>query len=241
MSSLLVTCRNKSAVEQHYLPAIRLGGWDGEILVVAPGDTLPPMGEVAGLLMTGGDDIHPRWWDEAELLHTAAAPDEARDALEMPTARAAWAAGLPILGICRGEQLLNVALGGSLIQDLPSQFHAEAILHQRGTSALPELAHTVQVAVGSKLASLVHGPEVEVNSRHHQAVLRVAPGLKPVAWHRSPIMEDKGLLVEAIEAEDAGRWVVGVQWHPENLVGLEGPIGRSALGIFEGFAKALKG
>ena len=239
MSSLLLTCGNKSAAEKHYVPALRLGGWLGEILVASPGPPLPPMDSFCGLLMTGGDDIHPHCWDASEALDDTAHPDPARDALEIPAVRAAWALGLPILGICRGEQLLNVALGGSLIQDLPKRLQIESGLHNRGTSQVPELAHTVQVAADSRLATLVGAPEIEVNSRHHQAVLRLGQGLKAVAWHRSPLPQGEGL-VEAIEAESRDRWVLGVQWHPENLLGLGGACAQAALGIFQGFAAALR-
>ena len=238
MSRLLLTCRNKSAIERSYIPAVRLGGWAGAILPVAPGDPPPDLEGVAGLLMVGGDDIHPRWWDPGEALHPAAEPDEARDDLEIPLAREAWRRGLPILGICRGEQLLNVALGGSLIQDIPSRCGLAPGLHNVGTSAVPEEAHRVDIAPGSRLAALVGAAAATVNSRHHQAVLRVAPGLRAVAWWRDPAGSE---LVEGIEAEAADRWVVGVQWHPENLVGLASATGEAAQGIFRGFAAALAG
>ena len=231
VSSLLITCRNKSAVERHYVPALRLGGWQGEVLLVTPGQPLPPLAGMAGLLMTGGDDIHPRRWDAQEALHPAAEPDEDRDGLEIPAARQAWDLGLPILGICRGEQLLNVALGGSLLQDLPSQLHLDDALHRRGTSDVPEPAHDVTLEPGSRLAALLGATTATVNSRHHQAVLRVAPGLRAVAWHQG--------LVEGVEAVDPARWVVGVQWHPENLVREPGPVGEAALAIFRGFAQVL--
>ena len=244
MSSILITCRNKPAVERHYIPALRRGGWTGAIQVALPGEPLPAMddpslGGIAGLLLTGGDDIHPRWWDPEEALHPKAEADEERDGLEIPAVRRAWGLGLPILGICRGEQLLNVALGGSLIQDLPSRLKVDPGLHNRGTSLVPERAHAVAVDPDSRLAALVGKGVVEVNSRHHQAVLRVAPVLKAVAWHREPAGEGEGL-VEAVEARDPARWVIGVQWHPENLVGEAGPMGEAALGIFQGFVAELK-
>jgi putative glutamine amidotransferase len=239
VSSLLITCQNKSAVERHYIPAVRLGGWTGEIVLAAAGAPAPSLDGIAGLLMPGGYDIHPRRWDEAEPLHHTAEPDESRDELEIPLAREAWRLGLPILGICRGEQLLNVALGGSLIQDIPSRYDLEGSLHNRGTSDEADEAHRVAIAPGSRLAGLVGATEVMVNSRHHQAVLRVAPGLRAVAWHRdSPQGPD---LVEGIEAVAEGRWVVGVQWHPENLVRLDNATGHAAQGIFRGFAAALAG
>ena len=239
MSSILIICRRKPAVERHYLPALRLGGWTGTIQVASPGDPVPELAAFAGLLMTGGDDIHPRWWDPEEPPHATAELDEERDALEIPAVRQAWALGLPILGICRGEQLLNVALGGSLIQDIPSRLLLEPGLHNRGTSDIPEWAHAVTVAADSRLAALVGGTRAEVNSRHHQAVLRVAPELRAVAWHRAARQEGDGL-VEAIEAVDPARWVLGVQWHPENLVGQDGPMGAAALAIFRGFNGALR-
>jgi len=237
VSSLLITCQNKSAVERNYLPAIRRGGWTGDILLAAPGAPPPSLEGVAGLLMPGGYDIHPRHWDEDEALHHTAELDELRDALELPLAREAWRLGLPILGICRGVQVLNVALGGSLIQDIPSLCGLDGETHNLGTPEEAVEAHPVTIAPGTRLAALVGDTEATVNSRHHQAVLRVAPGLRAVAWYRDPGQGPD--LVEAVEAEDPERWVLGVQWHPENLVGLDSPTGRGALGIFQGFASAM--
>jgi len=241
VSSILITCRNKDAVLKHYEPALRGGGWRGEVHLATPGDPLPPLADFQGLLMTGGDDIHPCRWEPPEPVHREAHPDEARDALESAAVQQAWDLKLPILGICRGEQLLNVALGGSLIQDVPSRLKVAPGLHDRGTPSVPELAHRVRVAPDSRLAGLVGTLEVEVNSRHHQAVLRVAGELKPVAWHvEAPADAPRVELVEAVEAVSPDRWVVGVQWHPENLVGLEGPAGLAAQGLFRGFVAALE-
>jgi putative glutamine amidotransferase len=239
VSSLLVTCRNKSSVETHYVPAIRLGGWDGGVLLVGPGDPVPDLGSVCGLLLTGGDDIHPCAWDPDEAVHPEAAPDPDRDALEIPLVIQAWDLGLPILGICRGEQILNVALGGSLIQDVPSFYLCDPGLHRQGSADLPPcLAHGVGVDPASRLRTLVGGTAIEVNSRHHQAVGRLAPGLRAVAWH-GPTSHQGHSLIEAVEAREPERWVVGVQWHPENLAALDQPAGKAALGIFRGFQEAL--
>lgn len=234
VSSLLITCQTPSAVERNYLPALRLGGWNGVVQLATAGGPVPSLDGVAGLLLPGGCDVHPRRWDVDEAAHATAEPDEARDELEITLILEAWRRGLPILGICRGEQVLNVALGGSLIQDIPSRTGLDPGLHNRGTSSEAVEAHQVVIAAGSRLAALVGGTAATVNSRHHQAVLRVAPGLRAVAWFREPGGPE---LVEALEAE--GRWVVGVQWHPENLVRLDSPTGRAALGIFQGFAAAL--
>jgi putative glutamine amidotransferase len=230
-----MTCRNKSAAETNYLPAVRRGGWTGDIRLTAPDDPAPSLAGAAGLLLTGGRDIHPGRWDSGEAPHPSADPDEARDELEISLVREAWRLGLPVLGICRGAQLLNVALGGSLIQDIPSFCGLSQGLHVRGRAGEAVEAHPVAIAPGSRLARLMGGTAATVNSRHHQAVLRVAPVLRAVAWYREGGLE----VVEAVEAED--RWVVGVQWHPEDLVRLETGTGAAALGIFRGFAEALAG
>ena len=238
VSSILVACGDKSGAEKYYLPALRLGGWAGEIHLVAPGDAVPDFELLSGLLLCGGADIHPRCWDEREALHPSAVPDEARDAFEVPLIRKAWEAGLPILGICRGEQILNVALGGSLFQDIPSQFRCEPDRHRFGSAETPDLRHAVHLDPLSRLAELIGCPEIRVNSRHHQAVKRVAPGFKAVGWHRDTAHPETGPLIEAIETEDPHRWVFAVQWHPEGLVGIEDENGLAARRLFEAFVRA---
>ena len=238
MSSILVSCKNKSGAEKHYLPALASAGWSGPIHLAAPGDPLPDLAQVAGLLLTGGDDIHPRHWDEAEALHPKAEVDEARDGVEIPLIRAAWERNLPILGICRGEQILNVALGGSLVQDVPEHYGCEPSRHQHGTPEVPDMHHRVQLAPGSRLRALLGEDVFLVNSRHHQSVKRVAPPLVAVGWHLDTLHPATGPLVEALESADAARWVFGVQWHPENLVGLKGPAGDAARDLFAAFVKA---
>lgn len=236
MSSILLTCRNKESAHKHYVAALRAGGWTGSVELLAPGDPVPSLVGCSGLLLLGGADIHPRHWDPQEPIHPTVELDEGRDALELPLAREAWERGIPILGICRGVQLLNVALGGSLHQDIPSCFGVDPCLHQRGTPDHPELAHAVAVEPDSALAGLVGCTHLEVNSRHHQAVRRIAPGLKAVAWH--PDTHDgEGPLVEAVEAVEAGRFAIGVQWHPENLVGLSSEAGTAALRLFRCFVE----
>ena len=179
---------------------------------------LPPMpegalraafGRLDGLLLPGGGDVaaHRYGGPDSGLLTLV---EEERDALEIALTCWALADGLPTLAICRGIQVLNVAAGGTLIQDVPSQV-AGALVHRSAPGSPPEhLEHTVALAPGSRLAA-VYAPEGEVwvNSRHHQAVDTVAPGLRTTAVATDGV-------IEGIEAED-GRFVVGVQWHPENL------------------------
>ena len=237
MSSILISCRNKTSAVHHYVPALKAAGWHGPLQLVAPGDPTPPLDGVAALLLCGGGDIHPSTWDEAEPVHPATDIDAERDALEVPLVKAAWEQGVPILGICRGEQILNVALGGTLFQDIPTHFECESSRHRRGSADIPDLHHAVAVTHGSRLASLLGTHKVDVNSRHHQAVAQVAPPLRAVAFHPETLQRGVAL-VEAIEAKDADRWAVGVQWHPENLAALEGPAGDAARGLFQGFIQA---
>ena len=238
MSSILVSCKDKSGAEKYYGSALKAAGWTGRTLLAAPEDPLPDLTKASGLLLTGGYDIHPRHWDPTEPVHPKAELDEARDAFELPLIRAAWECRLPILGICRGEQMLNVALGGSLIQDVPEYFACEATRHQHGTPDHPDMHHRVQLAPASRLRALVGEDVFLVNSRHHQAVQRVAPDLVAVGWHLATVQRGTGPLVEALEAADPTRWVFGVQWHPENLVGLKGPAGDAARALFAAFVQA---
>nr|WP_320133434.1 gamma-glutamyl-gamma-aminobutyrate hydrolase family protein [uncultured Holophaga sp.] len=236
MSSLVLTCRDKESAFRYYVSALRQAGWAGGVELLAPGDPAPDPAPVAGLLLLGGADVHPSEWDPAELVHPKAEPDPDRDALELPLIRRAWALGIPILGICRGVQTLNVALGGSLHQDIPEHFGVEPGLHQRGTPAVPELAHGVELDPDSGLSALLGCTRLEVNSRHHQAVKRLAPGLRAVAWHPGT-RDGQGALVEALESEDGTRFALGVQWHPENLVGLDGLPGDAARRLFLAFTR----
>ena len=240
MSSILVSCRNKSGAEKHYLPALRGAGWDGPIDLLAPGDPMPGLDGVAGLLLTGGLDIHPCHWDPAEPVDPTAEPDLDRDAQEVPLVRAAWARGLPVLAICRGEQVLNVALGGSLVQHIPAHYGCDPGRHQHGTADVPDLHHRVQLAPGSRLRALLGEDVFLVNSRHHQAVKRIASPLRAAGWHLDTGHPDTGPLIEALEAADPGRWVFGVQWHPENLIHLKGPAGDAARDLFSAFVKTAK-
>ena len=240
MSSILVSCKDKSGAEKYYGSALRGAGWTGELCLVAPGDQAPDLAGVAGLLLTGGRDIHPHRWDPQESVHPAAEVDADRDAVEMPLIRAAWERHLPILGICRGEQILNVALGGSLIQDVPDHFGCEPQRHQHGQAGIPDMRHRMQLAPGSRLRALLGEDVFLVNSRHHQAVKRVAPALMAVGWHLDTVQATTGPLIEAVEAIDPTRWVFGVQWHPENLVELKGPAGDAARSLFSAFIQQVQ-
>jgi len=163
---------------------------------------------IDGLLLSGGGDIQPALFGEEDsgLLWGV---DEHRDRTELALARWAMAETVPLLAICRGIQILNVVAGGTLIQDIPTQV-INALSH-RSVAGNPraEVAHTVTVEAGSRLAVLVGAGELGVNSAHHQAVKTVAPGL--VVTARAPDGVIEGL-------ERPGHpFCVGVQWHPEAM------------------------
>lgn len=155
-----------------------------------------------GFLFVGGPDVEPRYYGQERLAvcGDACAP---RDTLEIKLMEAALKADKPILGVCRGLQVLNVVLGGTLYQDVPSQ-HGSSLAHGM-EPPYDRDAHPVQVVEGTPLAALL--PIAGVNTRHHQAVDRLAPGLVPMAYAPDG-------LVEAAYLPDK-RFVWAVQWHPE--------------------------
>jgi putative glutamine amidotransferase len=205
----IATCRK---LEDYKQSVLHVGG---EVRVIdssmRPEDALAG---VDGLMLTGGDDVAPsRYREEA---HPAVVEAEAgRDEFELAVIAAARAGDLPIFAICRGVQVLNVACGGTLVQDIPSQLPG-AISH---SLAVPPnqsytLAHEVWIDKDTVLASLMSDrlsdrDACEVNSRHHQAVKELAKGFRASATAPDGI-------IEAIE-DPGARFCLGVQWHPENF------------------------
>jgi putative glutamine amidotransferase len=164
-----------------------------------------------GLLLTGGADIDPRYYGELVRPDAGVKIDAQRDAAELLLTRAALAAELPIFGICRGIQTLNVAAGGSLHQDLGA-LPLDPSVHQQGAPGKAdwEPAHAIAVTPGSRLASVLGGRRAEVNSFHHQAVKVLAADLVATA-------EAPDGVIEALEHR-THPFVVAVQWHPERMV-----------------------
>lgn len=162
---------------------------------------------VHGLLVTGsGSDLAPELYGEHQR-HKFARMSRERATMELGIAKAAYRANVPMLGICGGMQSINVALGGTLYQDIPAQFNTP-IDHLPAYSAT-KTAHAVQIAPGSLLRRIAGKARVEVNSSHHQSIKRVASNLLQTAVAPDGI-------IEAIEAPDRV-FVLGVQWHPEFL------------------------
>ncbi len=166
------------------------------------------LARVDGLLLIGGIDVDPALYGQ-ERHPCLGDVDGEWDSVDVTAARIALRRDLPLLGICRGVQVLNVAAGGSLYQDIPSEVPG-AIEHSREVSGrLPR--HSVSVAQGSRLHEFLGMTWAEVNSSHHQAVRDVAPGFRAVAHAPDGV-------IEAIESPDH-RFALGVQWHPELMVG----------------------
>ncbi|MDD5863753.1 MAG: gamma-glutamyl-gamma-aminobutyrate hydrolase family protein [Firmicutes bacterium] len=161
-----------------------------------------------GFLFTGGGDPDPKYYGQA-MLPQCGATNASRDEFELALLKAVISAGKPILGICRGEQILNVALGGTLIQDIPSQRPEAAAENHRDNDHRRNPSHPARVLPGTFLHSLFGCEELLTNSIHHQAVDTLAPGMRVCALSPAGI-------VEGIEAED-GRFLLGLQWHPEAL------------------------
>jgi putative glutamine amidotransferase len=204
-----------------YLRAIeRAGGIPVVLPPLAPEHVPALVGQLAGICLSGGPDIAPAGYGAPP--HPELGPTEPRlDAFEFEVTRHADVLGLPILGICRGAQSLNVARGGTLIQHLPEV----SALHHRQPDPGRVRTHAVRVEAGSRLARLLGEEATCVNSFHHQAVERVGRGLRPVAWAPDGV-------IEAIEGEGP-RFVLGVQWHAEGLV--DDP---EHLAIFQGLVAA---
>lgn len=157
------------------------------------------------LIIPGGPDMDPRFFGEEPIWQNGYTHYK-RDVFEMEIFRAFHAAGKPMLGICRGCQLMNIALGGDVYQDLPAQCPSAYIKHKQAAPG-DEPTHHVDVAKESLLAQSI-GTRAYVNSRHHQAIRRVADSLHVTAKAPDGV-------IEAVESADGK--ILGVQWHPEDL------------------------
>jgi len=198
-----------------YMRAVEMAGG---LAVALPPFTMENVDSVldhlSGLLLTGGPDLDPTCYGAEPHLELGPT-DPVVDAFEVELCRRAYRRSMPILGICRGAQVLNVARQGTLHQHVPDLI--KGVVEHRQTLPGHHTTHEVRVAPDSGLAQTTGGGPVMVNSFHHQAIDRLGLDLRPVAW-------SKDGLIEAVEGKcghfgKAGHFVVGVQWHAETLVG----------------------
>jgi len=163
-----------------------------------------------GIIITGGEDVNPELYQKPDYAEVCGIPDNYRDSLETLLIRFAFKNKVPLLGICRGNQILNVVNGGTLIPDIPS-FVQTSILHL----SLSDSAHQVVIEPKTRLKWMVESDTLWVNSRHHQCINQLAPGF------RVSVKAPDGI-IEGIELADSTLhpFVIGVQWHPEGLADL---------------------
>jgi putative glutamine amidotransferase len=226
---------------QLYLDGVRRHGGDPATVSAAtpPAERDRLLGEMAGLLLTGGPDLDPALYHET--VAGALDLDPARDALDQQAWTEATRRSVPVFGICRGLQAINVFLGGSLLQDVPSHAgtpygHGPAKTHDLEIDPNSRLARTLAAGDSEGLAATDENddtPELVVNTYHHQAVTqaRLGKGLKAVGWSSS----EAGRLVEALESRDS-HWVVAVQCHPERTESTPDEFE----GVWEAFVRAAR-
>ncbi len=229
-SSAVIDGARRIKVNQSYTDALLAAG----LLPLV----IPPIGDperavhvldaVQGLVLTGGEDVDPERFGE-HAHSTTGAPHAARDACEIALAKEAQRRRIPTLAICRGMQVLNVALGGTLIQDIPSEL-GTAIAHNPGGDRNARV-HRVRIATDSALRDVIGTDSIETNSFHHQALREVASSLRVTASGPDGV-------IEGVESTDPGWWMIGVQWHPEDLVGTAEAWDRQ---LFAAFARAVIG
>ncbi len=207
-----------------YVAGVRAGGVAAdEVLTLAPGDPLPQ--QFDGLLLTGGADVDPVRYGETPRVSNLKTDSE-RDAMDFSLLQQALALQVPILAICRGLQVLDVALGGTLYQDLQED-HATVCPHR--AQIRTERVHEVEILdLPSRLGQILPSPLL-VNSLHHQAVRTLSPQLRVTA--RSSVDH----IVEAMEPAFSYPWLLAVQWHPEEL--LDDPLQRRLFADFVAHAR----
>ena len=201
----------RQGVNSAYVQSIVAAGAVPLILPPAIG-AAHAMGAVDGidaLLLSGGEDLDPSWYGAAASRDLGEV-DRDRDLFELALFAAARQRGIPILGICRGIQLINVALGGTLWQHLPGE-RPSPVEHDR-RDARSARTHEISLEGGSRAASVLGRTAMAVNSFHHQGIRDLASPLRASGW-----AEDG--LVEAVEGPATEPWLLAVQWHPEEMLG----------------------
>jgi putative glutamine amidotransferase len=186
-----------------YVDVVRLAGGVPLVLPAVEGEIPEALEAIEALILPGGGDVDPAHYGGVR--HEANYGISAeRDGFELALARVVLARSIPVLCICRGMQLLNVALGGDLVSHIPDRF-GDQVIHRH--PELRPVEHPVRIDPASRIADILGATELVVHSVHHQAVGRLGTGLKAVAWSEDGV-------IEAVESE-RHPFLIGVQWHPE--------------------------
>lgn len=203
-----ISCSNNGSsfsVSKSYCDAITQHGGIAIMLPINTDSTIlnELMEHIDGLLMTGGGDIHPSYFNE-DPIEELGLVDSIRDIYDITLIKIAAKKSIPTLGICRGEQLINVAFGGTLYQDLPSQYECGCLIQHRDT------IHDIYPLPDTWIANISSSQAFETNTFHHQAVKDLAPEFSATAHSRDGV-------VEVIES-NTGKPIWGVQFHPERML-----------------------
>jgi putative glutamine amidotransferase len=220
--------RPRVRVNEAYTNALAAAGLIPMILPpVRAALAVAAIGDIAGLVLTGGEDVDPEHF--AQPAHPATGePHPLRDEYELALARAAAEQRIPTLAICRGAQVMNIALGGTLVQDIPSQVTTD-IDHDQSDQREGRV-HAITIEPDSLLAEIAGSTTIRINSSHHQSIDRLGRELRVTARSADGV-------VEAVESTDDLWWMVAVQWHPEELVNTPEQWDRR---LFSAFADAVR-
>ncbi len=215
--------RDRAFAYTTYVDSLRRAGAVPVLIPPQPENASELVEDLDGLLLAGGDDCDPALYGEAR--HPSVEPmDPRRQSNDLTLARAARERGIPTLGICLGVQVMNVAAGGTLIQDIASAVETDI---DHASEPADRHRHEVLIESGTRLGAILGARELNVNSSHHQAIGRVADGLRVTAHAPDGI-------VEGLE-DPAHPFYVGVQWHPEDM-----PREESASALFGAFVDAAR-
>lgn len=210
-----------------YINSVRMAGGVPLVIPVTTDDAQidAVLSAIDGLIMTGGEDFDPLKWFGEEPIPGLGEVVPQRDEFDVKLVRAAVAKGIPVLGICRGEQLLAAAFGGSLWQDIPSQVKTSYVKHRQSPTSGAYGTHSISIETGSLLSRILGGrTQAVVNTFHHQAIKQVPQGMRVVATAADGIIEAverNGRL--APQFGDRGAMILGVQFHPEVMTNAGDP------------------
>lgn len=215
---------SRICVKSSYVESVRRAGGVPLIVPVTVDDAqiAAIVKSVDGVVMTGGEDIDPLRWYNEEPLRALGDVSPTRDEFDFKLALETVRRGKPILGICRGHQVLCVAFGGTLYQDIPSQLPKSFVKHRQGNTPRTHGTHTIEIEDGTLLEKLVGRKSIRVNSFHHQAVKKCPAGFKVTAMSKDGIVEGIERVASLTGYADGGGLIMGVQFHPEEFAAFEG-------------------